>query len=116
MAQRQRLKVFTLSAMAEQNLTPPDYTGTEDPGFFIPPDVDGRVTAQGSVFSIGSDPFSPVQTCPEVLIALGKNKEIFRELSILGISEASLFPDIDGIARWLTLDSRSWGARFGVKG
>jgi type I restriction enzyme M protein len=52
-----RKKVFTLPALAAHNPNPPLYQYKKKVvGFFIPPDIDQRVTVQGSVFAIRHDP------------------------------------------------------------
>ena len=110
--------IFSVYGLARDHKVPPLYRKKKkkhrNPGFFLPPDVHQRVTVQGSVFSIGSNPRKSVLTEPWLIIPADRRKHILRELAQLGINYATLYPDIDGITKWLAEDSRSWGPEFGV--
>lgn len=109
--------LFSVYGLAREHTDPPLYRKKKrmnDPGFFIPPNIHQRVTVQGSVFSIGSDPTKPVVDEPWLIIPAQQRGGIVRELNMLGINYATLYPDLDGIAKWIAEDSKSWGSEFGV--
>ena len=114
-------KVFSISALARENTDPPNYvygkgkTGDEVIGVFVPPDIHRRVSSQGSVFSISYDPFEPIIRDPFVIIDPRARRSILGELAKHGIHEASLFPDLDGIGRYLSFVSRTWSQDFGIE-
>jgi len=65
-----------------------------------PPHINARVVAQRSVFSLHSDPQSPLQY-PEIkkILFPGIEKHRMRkELSRLGVDSSTIYPDMDGIA------------------
>jgi hypothetical protein len=115
---RHRPEVFSLRALATRNPNPPCYAydnGREDTvGVFWAPDIHQRVTLQGSAFSIGRDPWQPVEPEGRFVISGCERDAIRNELYHLGIHEASLFPDLDGIARSLYAESKTWGSNHGV--
>jgi len=113
---RPRPDVFTVRALAEKNDSPPCYNwpGGLDPGVFLGPDVHQRVTLQGSVFTISRNPRKEVKEDAMFVIG-GENRTTIRNsLRDLGINEASLVPDLDGIARSLRRESETWGLEQGV--
>ncbi len=108
-------QVFTVSGLAARHEHPPHYTGLNNPGVFVPPNIHERATAQGSVFSIARDPTKPVASTPAFVIPPGPTrKRLYEQVRDLGITEASLYPDLDGIARWLVQHSLSWAPAYGV--
>ena len=117
---KERSKVFSVRALARENGNPPCYTYAkgDDPGFFWAPDVHQRVTLQGSVFSIcrepGTEPNKEGFKEPAFIIPAARRTDIRNELREFGINEASLFPDLDGIARSLLAESETWTALQGV--
>lgn len=60
----------SVESLAKRNKKPPVYTGQSpeqgDPCFVRPPDIDGRVTAQSSFFSISGNPRRPL--APDVIL------------------------------------------------
>jgi len=116
---RLRPEVFSLRALAERNPNPPCYefdNGRKDKvGVFWAPDIHQRVTLQGSAFSIGIEPRDAVAPECRFMIPEDKRDEIRNELYHLGVHEASLFPDLDGVARSLSAESRMWGEVQGVE-
>jgi len=77
-------------------------------GLFYPPNIDVRVIAQGSMFTIGKDPNQPIKaTCIRILPSM-RNK-ILSQLDALGINRSTIFPDIGGLASYLTWSCQSWG-------
>ncbi|MBA3314891.1 MAG: FRG domain-containing protein [Planctomycetaceae bacterium] len=115
-ASRLRPQVFSVYALAEMNRTPPCYSpeNGEDVGFFWAPDIHQRVTLQGSVLSIGRKPTQEIDVEGRFKISKKYRRTIRDELYHLGIHEASLFPDLDGIARSLVAESKMWGPLQGV--
>lgn len=111
---KERSKVFSVDALARDNKNPPYYKGEDDPGVFYPPDILHRVTVQGSVFSISKNPMQLVVQSPEVIIPVAYHKSLLAELEDIGITEFSLFPDLDGLGRWLATDILKYGKIHGV--
>lgn len=110
------LEGFTVASLAEQNKTPPIYDKGNDPGLLFPPDIDQRISAQSSVFTIGRTPLKPIE--PDLMIVVPHNRRLrlLLDLDRLGINRSALFPDMDGIAAYYTLWCRSWKAERGVQG
>jgi len=76
---------------------------------FIPDHLSNRITAQSGLFTLQPDPRKPIPNERVMRIAVdgAARKKLKKELSVLGIHEASLFPDLDGMARhieWLRTD------------
>jgi FRG domain. len=114
-----RSEVISVRTLAKHNPTPPFYQyvkpGEPDHiGLFWAPDVHPRMTSQGSVLSIKNNPRTAIK--PEYTFCLPGDKRdaIRRDLYDLGVHEASIFPDLDGIARSLVAESTTWGRSFGV--
>lgn len=70
---------------------------------FNPICIDPRMTAQASVFTFHPDPFTPMtEGVLEVIdIPAGAKKSLRKMLERCGIHEFTLFPDLDGLCRWL---------------
>lgn len=72
----------------------------------IPSHVSTRITVQSGLFTIHPDPteaFDP-PSLQKFIVPVANRRAIKRELNKIGIDRASLFPDLDGIARhidWL---------------
>jgi hypothetical protein len=113
MLSRQRPTVFSVRALATRNPNPPAYI-FNDFGVFYAPDIHQRVTLQGSAFSIGQNPWEPVISDARIRVPGNRRNAIREELFNMGTHEASLFPDLDGIARSLFAESKRWGNRNGV--
>src|SRR5262249_37883557 len=104
-----RKVVFTVPALAKSNPNPPLYQFNEKlVGFFIPPDIDRRVTVQGSVLAIRHDPTLPVVANPEFLIPAGNKTTLLDDLKRLGVTYGSLFPDLAGVATALKDEVGDW--------
>jgi hypothetical protein len=102
-------KTFTLSALARENQEPPLYAFNEV-GLLWPPDIDSRVTSQGSMFTIGRAPRAPVSSKPFCIIPAGCKLPLLRELRRLGITWGQLFPSIEGLTRTIKEESLEWAA------
>jgi hypothetical protein len=89
-----------------------DVFGANNPIFtFIPPHITPRIPAQSSVFTVHPKPdqdYKP-ETLTRWVLPEGRPAwEIVLALNTAGITEASLFPDIDGLAR-----HSSWRYKWG---
>ena len=75
---------------------------TEDV-IFDPPHVSPRIRAQDGVLLACHNPIMeiPAESYVELKIAPAKRKHIRRELEIYGVFDKQLFPDLDGLAKWL---------------
>lgn len=109
----ERRNVFSISGLARDNKHPPHYE-QDSFGIFVPPDIDQRVTVQGSAFTISSNPREPVASKPAVLIPSKYRAKIRQDLSRIGVTHATLFPDLDGVSTWLAHDCKTWGAPYGI--
>jgi hypothetical protein len=108
-----RKKMFTVTALAAKNPYPPLYQyNTTDVGFFAPPDIDQRVTVQGSLFAIRHNPREPVAESPVFTIPSAGKGSILRELRKLGVTRASLFPDMSGAAMSLREEVSDWDSQL----
>lgn len=77
-------------------------------GFFRPSHVSPRISGQIGYFTVHPAPFKPLQASREsdellvkLEIRLRDRARFRRELDRIGINRASMFPDLDGIARHL---------------
>jgi hypothetical protein len=75
----------------------------------IPLHVTRRITAQGGIFTIHPDPSAAFtnKDLAKFVIPNEQRKGIKKSLNKLGINRASMFPDLDGIARhvaWMRTD------------
>lgn len=106
---------FTIQSMARQkeNKFPPYYgyegaEGKDDDdkpeinriGIFRPPTVDSRIAAQGSLFTIRSNPSAAIRPSVKIRIPVGVRGDILSELDHLDINRRTIYPDIDGIAKY----------------
>jgi hypothetical protein len=78
-------------------------------GILRPRHVTRRITAQGGVFSVQSDPWTPlnellhVKRVRKYKITMSARESLRNELLLYGIHHASVFPDLDGLAMYLQL-------------
>jgi hypothetical protein len=103
----------SVESLARRNEKPPIYEGRIDGqqgelSFVRPPDIDHRITAQSSFFSVSATPRVPL--CPDgvVLVKAVAREEIRTELSIMGINRKNLFPGLEGLADHLKWDHTRW--------
>jgi len=76
---------------------------------YKPPHIATRIPAQRSVFTLHSDPTADcANEVTRWLIASSACAQIKRVLDSCGINDSSLFPDIDGLSRYL-----SWLYKWG---
>ena len=73
------------------------------PGIYKPPHIAARIPAQRSVFTLHPNPtdvFAP-HGLTQWVIASDACAEIKRVLDACGVNDSSLFPDLDGLSRYL---------------
>src|SRR3954469_4641166 len=78
--------------------------------FLEPPAIDRRILNQFALFSLMSSPTAPIdawleahpELCRRVVIPAGLKWEIRDKLDQANVNERILFPDLDGLSRWLT--------------
>jgi len=99
---------FSAASLAKENAQPPLYKGRHDPGLIRPPDIDRRIAAQGSLFSIGSRPTEPIQPNEIIPIDEESREPLLRQLDTLGINRRTLFPDLEGISDYLKWSAHDW--------
>jgi hypothetical protein len=78
-----------------------------DEDYYIrPPHISPRVAAQTSCFTVSKDPVKPIQ-CRErpITVRADAKSNLLRQIARYGMSEASLFPDLDGLGRELKRDA-----------
>jgi hypothetical protein len=100
-------KTGYLSLEDERKLHPFDLTSVRA---FLPPHISPRIRAQDGVFTIHSDPTATFDD-PELLrirIKADARAHLKLQLNQLGVNRKALFPDVDGLCRWL-----EW-QKFGV--
>ncbi len=75
----------------------------KSPAVYRPPHITPRIPAQRSVFTVHPDPTAPFETKSLVrwVVAHRACGQIKRILDTCAINESSLFPDIDGLARYI---------------
>ena len=73
-------------------------------GRFIPRHVTRRITAQAGIFTIHPRPTKPIASSAvdRFVIARGFRKDLKKILYRYGIDSASLFPDLEGLAKQIT--------------
>jgi hypothetical protein len=102
-------RAFSISALARENSEPPLYSYDKKKcGYFFPPNIEQRVSAQGSLFTIQWDPLQPVVDKASFKIPSCKKQRLVKELLSMGITRATLFPDLDGTAASI----REWAEHF----
>jgi FRG domain len=70
---------------------------------YHPPHISPRLRAQDSVLLACQQPFEALEErdCLEVIIRHDAHDDIRRRLDQYGVFDRQLFPDLDGIAKWL---------------
>lgn len=99
----------------------PEASGAEEPGdetskppapspfeitenvIYHPPHISPRLRAQDSVLLACQQPFESLEErdCLEIIIRHDAHDDIRRRLDQYGVFDRQLFPDLDGIAKWL---------------
>jgi hypothetical protein len=70
---------------------------------YHPPHISPRLRAQDSVLLACNQPFEALEErdCLEVIVRHDAHDDIRRRLEQYGVFDRQLFPDLDGIAKWL---------------
>lgn len=70
---------------------------------FNPICIDPRMNAQASIFTFHPDPFTPMTdgVLAEIHIPSEAKGNLREKLELCGVHEFALFPDLDGLSRWL---------------
>ncbi len=76
---------------------------------FVPKHWDNRIIAQGGLFTVHNDPYTPWEPAnlTKILIHKDVRQAIKKTLNRFGINPGTIYPDIDGIAKhikWLRSD------------
>jgi FRG domain len=75
--------------------------GLDDVMLYYPPHISPRIPAQSGLFTVHRNPDQPFDPNNLVRITIGKSPLTFKfNLNACGIHQASLFPDIDGLAAY----------------
>jgi len=99
----------TVATLARNNTDPPRYTYEGNSvGVLVPPSMNPRLWAQASVFTIHKDPIAALQSDHRILIAKRHRMKIREELAFLGVSDHTIFPDLDGIAKHVVVECGFW--------
>lgn len=109
-----RRDTFSVASLARSNPRAPLYEGKHDPGLIRPPDMDQRIIAQSSIFSISKDPSKPIERDVTYIVPAHEQPNILRQLDRLGISRRTLFPDLDGLSHYLRWAVRYWEPNPGI--
>ena len=107
---------FTVAGLASKtkNGEAPLYRVNDLPGVVRAPYIGPRISAQGSIFTIGKDPGKPISAHVRITIPHGRRRDILRELNGLNINRSVLFPDMDGVADYLTWACKEWRDILGM--
>jgi len=109
---------FTVAGLAAEirNGEAPLYGFSQKPiSILWAPHISPRISAQGSVFTIGTNPGEPINPDLTIRIPHKCRPKILRELNSLNVNHKTLFPDMDGLARYLTWDCQFWDPSRGIK-
>lgn len=70
---------------------------------YLPSHINKRIRAQSGLFTISSDPTVPLKD--NVIARIRINKNCTRNLKLMlnkiGVHDKALFPDADGLSRWI---------------
>ncbi|RZK01906.1 MAG: FRG domain-containing protein [Flavobacterium sp.] len=70
---------------------------------FVPKHWDKRIIAQGGLFTVHHDPYTPWKPLglKRILIHHDIRKEVKKTLNKLGVNASTIYPDLDGIVRYI---------------
>lgn len=108
------IDTFSVYSLAVKNSDPPLYSRGNNPGFLRPPEIDSRIAAQASVFSIRKNPLEPIKPHIKIEITVENRKNILRELDGLGVNSRTMLPGLEGIADYLKWSVMFWRDDPGV--
>jgi hypothetical protein len=88
---------------AETALRPASPFEIKENVIYHPPHISPRLRAQDSVLLACQQPFKALEErdCLEIIIRHNTHDDIRRRLDQYGVFDRQLFPDLDGIAKWL---------------
>jgi hypothetical protein len=98
---------FGVEAPGPKSAEEPIGTSTEEVDLenvvYHPPHISPRLRAQDSVLLACNQPFEALEErdCLEVIVRHDAHDDIRRRLEQYGVFDRQLFPDLDGIAKWL---------------
>jgi hypothetical protein len=82
--------------------------------YIYPPHISPRIIAQSSAFTVSKNPIVPLEISPidkekgpndKIIINAVAKDRILQQLRDLGIGPATLFPDLDGLCKQITLEA-----------
>jgi hypothetical protein len=81
----------------------PSPFGIKENVIYHPPHISPRLRAQDSVLLACQQPFEALEErdCLEIIVRHDAHDDIRRRLDQYGVFDRQLFPDLDGIAKWL---------------
>lgn len=76
---------------------------TQGVQLYFPKHVAARVTGQRGVFTIHGDPTEPFVSAnlTKILVAAAAKNDLLKTLKWYGVTDFSLFPDLDGLSRFI---------------
>ena len=87
--------------------------------FFEPASAVNRIANQYALFSLCSDPVTPINALPEtencfyrIIIPASVKLEIRDKLDYINISERMIYPGLDGICKWITRRYAALGPKY----
>ena len=87
--------------------------------FFEPASAVNRIANQYALFSLCSDPQTPINALPggedcfrRIIIPAAVKLEIRDKLDYINISERMIYPGLDGICKWITRRYAALGPRY----
>ena len=109
------LEAATIEGVAKESREEaPLYSGREL-ALIIPPNISPRIEAQSSMFTVTKDPREPINPSHKIVIPWGSRARIQKDLHGLGVNQATLFPDLDGISQHLSWECELWPENRGVR-
>jgi hypothetical protein len=82
--------------------------------YLRPPHITPRITTQASIFTVSKDPTQPLEIPPKfqetgpndkLIVGASAKESILKQLIDLGISHATLFPDLDGLCKQIATET-----------
>jgi len=107
----------SIESLARRNSRPPVYEGEKHDGiddtqgdicFIRPPEIDNRIVAQASFFSIRKNPREPIEPEGMILVEKAYRDAILIELNAMGINKKTLFPGLEGLTSQIRWEHPRW--------
>jgi hypothetical protein len=98
-----RVIPFSIANQTTGNVSIPSPFDITENVIYDPPHVSPRIRAQDSVLLACVQPLKPLEESDylEIIIKKSAHDEIRRRLDQYGVFDKQLFPDLEGIAKWL---------------